>query len=344
MQNKEYGSDFHYVTLTDFQLSSSKSSFFDSFTKFYFSGRSALRAILLHGVSNYHWKKIYLPTYYCHEVYDFISDIDLEVEYYFCNSLLNQLPLTIDDNGNNVLLIVDYFGVNSPEVTHLKNIIKIEDVTHNLGAVHKSKSDYVFGSLRKTLPIPVGGFVKSKEKLPDIGVSSFAYEIAEEKKLGMLLKSKYLKGELVDKAVFREVLIDAEHAFSNLDSFSEMPNTVVDIIKSIDVSKILDLKRKNSQLLKQQIIKSDIFNLVISLNNTEFALIFKFDKNEERENLKQYLISKAIFPMVLWPNQLNITDKEIEQTLLFLHIDFRYSTEDVTYIVNQINQYFLHAI
>lgn len=296
MQNKEYGSDFHYVTLTDFQLSSSKSSFFDSFTKFYFSGRSALRAILLHGVSNYHWKKIYLPTYYCHEVYDFISDIDLEVEYYFCNSLLNQLPLTIDDNGNNVLLIVDYFGVNSPEVTHLKNIIKIEDVTHNLGAVHKSKSDYVFGSLRKTLPIPVGGFVKSKEKLPDIGVSSFAYEIAEEKKLGMLLKSKYLKGELVDKAVFREVLIDAEHAFSNLDSFSEMPNTVVDIIKSIDVSKILDLKKKNSQLLKQQIIKSDIFNLVISSNNTEFALIFKFDKNEERENLKQYLISKAFFP------------------------------------------------
>lgn len=48
--------------------------------------------------------------------------------------------------------------------------------------------------------------------------------------------------------------------------------------------------------------------------------------------------------MVLWPNQLNITDEEIEQTLLFLHIDFRYSTEDVTYIVNQINQYFLHAI
>lgn len=29
--------------------------------------------------------------------------------------------------------------------------------------------------------IGVGGFVKSKEKLPDIGVSSFAYEIAEEK-------------------------------------------------------------------------------------------------------------------------------------------------------------------
>lgn len=90
--------------------------------------------------------------------------------------------------------------------------------------------------------------------------------------------------------------------------------------------------------------KIEKLNLLISSNDTEFALIFKFEKKEERENLKQYLISKAIFPMVLWPNQLNITDKEIEQTLLFLHIDFRYSTEDVTYIVNQINQYFLHAI
>lgn len=344
MQNKEYGSDFHYVTLTDFQLSLNKSSFFDCFTKFYFSGRSGLRAILLHGVSNYHWKKIYLPTYYCHEVYDFISNIDLEVEYYLCNPLQNQLPQTIVDNKNNVLVIVDYFGVNSPEVTHLKNIIKIEDVTHNLASIHKSTADYVFGSLRKTLPIPVGGFVKSKEKLPDIGVSSCANEIAQEKKIGMLLKSKYLKGESVDKAVFREVLIDAEHAFSNLDSFSEMPNAVVDIIKSIDVSKMLDLKRKNSQLVKQQIIKSDTFNLHISSNDTEFALIFKFEKHEERENLKKYLISKAIFPMVLWPNQLNFTDKKIEQTLLFLHLDFRYSAEDITYIGNQINQYFLHAI
>lgn len=112
----------------------------------------------------------------------------------------------------------------------------------------------------------------------------------------------------------------------------------------IDVRKIIGLKKKNSQLVKQQIIKSDTFNLVISSNDTEFALIFKFEKHEERESFKKYLISKAIFPMVLWPNQLNITDKEIEQTLLFLHIDFRYSTEDVTYIVNQINQYFLHAI
>ena len=342
--NKEYGSDFHYVTLTDFQLSSSKSSFFDSFTKFYFSGRSALRAILLHGVSNYHWKKIYLPTYYCHEVYDFISDIGLEVEYYLCNPYHNQLPKTIDDNGNNVLVIVDYFGVNFPEVSHLKSIIKIEDVTHNLGAFHESKSDYVFGSLRKTLPIPVGGFVRSKEKLPDIGVSSCANAIAQEKKTGMLLKSKYLIGESVDKAVFGKVLIDAEHAFSNVDSFSEMPNEVVDIIKRIDVCKILSLKKKNSQLVKQQIIKSDTFSLVISSNDTEFALIFKFEKHKERERFKKYLISKAIFPLVLWPNQLNIIDKEIEQTLLFLHLDFRYSAEDITYIVNQINQYFLDAI
>lgn len=191
MQNKEYGSDFHYVTLTDFQLSSNKGSFFDSFTKFYFSGRSALRAILLHGVLNYYWKKIYLPTYYCHEVYDFISDIDIEVEYYLCNPYRNQLPQSIDDNGNNVLVIVDYFGVNSPDVSHLKSIKKIEDITHNLGVFHESKSDYVFGSLRKTLPIPAGAFVKSKEKLPDIGVSSCANAILQEKNRNVAKKQVF---------------------------------------------------------------------------------------------------------------------------------------------------------
>jgi hypothetical protein len=344
MQNKEYGSDFHYVNLTEFNLSTSKSSFLDSSTQLYFSGRAALRAILLHGISNYHWKKIYLPTYYCHEVFDFISDIGLELVYYLCNPLNNQLSQSIEDNKNNVLLIVDYFGVNSPKFNHLNNIIKIEDVTHNLDSINKSTADYVFGSLRKTLPIPVGGLVKSKEKLPNIGVSSYANEITQEKKSGMLLKTKYLNGEPIDKAEFRMLLIHAENAFSNLDSFSEMPNTIAEIIKNVDVCKILDWKKRNIQFVKQQIIENDKFKLVSSSNDTEYALILKFEKYEDREKLKQFLISKAIFPTVLWPNQLNSTDKEIEQTLLFLHLDFRYTIEDVSYIVNQINQYFLHAI
>lgn len=344
MINKEYGSDFHYISNSDLRISNGFTDFFKGIEQFYFSGRVALRAIISNGINKHSWKRIYIPTYYCQEVYDFVTDLNIEFEFYECNPLQNLLPSFIEDDDKCAVLVVNYFGISIPDFSHLKNSAVIEDLTHDFSFINKSNADYVFGSLRKVLPVPVGGFVKSKEKLPDIGVSSCANAIAQEKKTGMLLKSKYLIGESVDKAVFRKVLIDAEHAFSNLDSFSEMPNTVVDIIKSIDVSKILDLKRKNSQLLKQQIIKSDIFNLVISSNNTEFALIFKFDKNEERENLKQYLISKAIFPMVLWPNQLNITDKEIEQTLLFLHIDFRYSTEDVTYIVNQINQYFLHAI
>lgn len=344
MKNKEFGSDFHYLSYSQYPLLSENNSFFDDDTRLYFSGRAALRAILLNGVAKYHWKKIYLPTYYCHEVYDFIADIDLEVEYYLCNPLYNKLPQKIDDNENNVLVTVDYFGVNSPEITHLKNIIKIEDITHNLASIHKSTADYVFGSLRKTLPIPVGGLVKSKEKLPDIGVSSYANKITHEKKSGMLLKRKYLNGEDIDKAVFRKLLIDAEHAFSNLDSFSEMPNAVAEIIKSVDVNKMLDCKRNNSKLAKQQIFANDKFKLVSSPNDTEFALILKFEKYEERENLKKYLILNAIFPMVLWPNQLNSIDKGIEQTLLFLHLDFRYSIQDVTYIVDQINQYFLHAI
>src|SRR5690606_33175876 len=128
-----------------------------------FSGRAALKSIISNGIDKYSWKKIYIPSYYCHEVYDFIRELNIRLEFYECNPEANILPLSIQDEVESALLVVNYFGISIPNFEHLKNITIIEDVTHDLSKINHSKANYVFGSLRKILPVPVGGFVKSNE-------------------------------------------------------------------------------------------------------------------------------------------------------------------------------------
>src|SRR5690606_547650 len=325
MTNKEYGSDFHYISNSDFRINSGVACFFNGTEQFYFSGRVALRAIICNGIDKHSWKKIYIPTYYCHEVYDFIRDLNICLEFYECNPETNVLPSSIEDEGNSALLVVNYFGISTANFEHLKNIKIIEDVTHDLSTFNLSKADYVFGSLRKILPVPVGGFVKSNEVLPKVPLTLFAENVTQEKFAGMLLKKKYLEGNFKEKEIFRALLINAEHSFENPDTFSILPQSVKGYLLGLDVTKIIEVKRQNSVLAKKAIHKTTKFELLISDGNNEYALIFKFNNTEQRELLKKKLILHKIYPMVLWPNQLNEKDIELENRLLFVHIDFRYS-------------------
>lgn len=339
MKNKEFGSDFHYVNNEEYQLVNSSFNFFDRTEQFYFSGRVALKAILSNGIEKYSWKKIYIPTYYCHEVYHFVEDLDIEFEFYECNPIHNKIPNSIHDDNKNVLLCVNYFGIQSADFSHFENIIKIEDLTHNLELMNQSKADYIFGSLRKVLPVPVGGFVKSKKKLPEILTTLFAEEVAQEKFSGMLLKKKYLEGSFTEKEIFRNLLISAERSFEDHDTYSLLPFAVKDHLLRLDISKIIESKKNNSLLIKMRLKENKKFELITTASNSEYALILKFNNKEERDELKKHLILQKIYPMVLWPHQLNTNDIEIENTLLFVHIDFRYSSDDINYIIDSINQF-----
>lgn len=344
MINKEYGSDFHYISNSEFRIDNGVSIFFDGTEQLYFSGRVALRTIISSGIEKYSWKKIYIPTYYCQEVYDFVRDLNIEFEFYECNPLQNILPSFIEDNDKCVVLVVNYFGISVPDFSHLKNSVVIEDLTHDLSLINQSKADYVFGSLRKILPVPVGGFVKSKEGLDKIPPTLFSEEVALEKFSGMFLKKEYLEGKIKEKDTFRSLLIEAEHSFENLKTYSSLPMLVEEYFLGLDISKIITSKKNNSVLAKDKIKSNSNFELLTCDSDTEYALILRFNNVEDREELKKYLIKNKIFPMVLWPNQTNENDIRLENSLLFVHIDFRYSFADIQYITEIINQYSNNAI
>lgn len=340
MINKEFGSDFHWVEIGDFRNTKPSDAFVNSVDQLFFSGRAALYHLLKMGISKKGWKKLYVPTYYCHEVYHFLQELSIEIVSYSYNPVDDQLDCNFEDHQSNVVLIVNYFGIKTPQISAFKQSTIIEDLTHDLSKISTSQADYVFGSLRKILPVPVGGFLKSnQERLENINISYAADLVATQKFTGMFLKSKYLKGELETKEIFRELLIDGEQHFENLDTYSAIPLQTVEYMKTLNIQAIIHQKISNIEQFKNNVKENDYFELFTSDNHLDYAVILNFKNPNARFDLKNHLVNHKIYPMVLWPNQQTIQDQVVEQNLLFIHMDFRYNQQDVAYMAKIINDF-----
>ena len=346
MINKEYGSDFHYYLKEDIVVQNPMDSLFcgDKFSLF-FSGRAALYNIINEGIKFKKWTKIFLPSYYCHEVTHFIKRLPIEILYYEFNPFLDSesKALAIEDIETNVIVNVDFFGLKKADCSVFKNVVIIEDNTHNILGFQKSQADYCFGSLRKELPVPAGGFCFSPKNfsLPN-GFSNLRSEnVAVQKLSAMFLKEKYLNGDSSDKDIFRKLFLDAEQDFENDFTNTSIPDCAKSILFQIDVEKILLYKYAN---IKTALIELDnLNNLKINFESNKkeaFGLSLEFKTQIQRDKLKDHLILNNIFPAVLWPNQMKERDKEIENRTLFLHLDYRYDSKDIKVITNTIKDFF----
>lgn len=344
MRRKEYGSDFHYLSGKDFLLKNPLDSIFSSkdFSLF-FSGRSALYSIVQEGIFH-NWKKIYFPSYYCHEVVEYLHGLDIELLYYDFNPFIDNenKVLLIEDSPDTVIVNVDFFGLKKLNLTAYKKSILIDDLTHNILAYNSSTAHYCFGSLRKELPIPTGGFCYSPKKhaLPKGNYNHYSEELAVKKLTAMFLKKQYLEKGLDVKPLFRSFFVEAEEEFEKDFTRSSMPLAAKSILTTLDVEGILKAKAGNIKTCVSQL--ADIEQIKVNLNNafTGLGIIIECENPEIKKRLLSHLIENSIYPATLWPNQLSLSDKETEHKVLFLHVDYRYTTDDVLYISNAIKSYF----
>ena len=345
MKRKEFGSEFHYPIHSKWLLKESDESFFSSKKfSFHFSGRSALYTLVSEGIQTKGWKNLYFPSYYCHEVVAFLKDLPINIHYFNFNPFLDtKIPFQeIKDDPTSVLVQVSFFGVKSIDLSSIKKATILEDYSHNLLALKESKADYCFGSLRKELPIPVGGFCYAQNhSLAQSNSNKKAEDVANEKLKAMLLKEQYLRGEIENKEGYRTLFQKAEEDFEKKYTNTKLPESATKILHTFHVSKILKQKHENvEEALK---ILGDIPNVSFNLDTKDanpFGLILNLSSNKSREALKTYLIKNNIFPAVLWPNQVNKNDQETEKCILFIHLDFRYTTKEVTFVANKIKAFF----
>lgn len=335
--NKEFGSDFHYI-----YPEKNNERFFDHHRDLtlFFSGRVAIYNLLKFGIQKHRWQKVGFPSYYCHEVVEFCQDLDIEIVLYEYNPIVDNSVKWHDEVGT-VIVNVAFFGIKKPNLSFLKQTVIIEDVTHDLLSLGKGSADYYFGSLRKQLPVGAGGFCtlkKGESFSDDLQVSLMAREAYQKKATAMFLKTEYLQDRLEKNDLYRRYYLEAENMFENHQTDSLLPEQAVSQLQTFSVDNLISKTQINIKLGVEWIIPTEKFQILN--NNNGFCLILYCLTSQIRGDLRSYLIEKKIFPAILWPNQILDNDKDLQNRILCIHMDFRYSAEEIKHISQTINNFF----
>ena len=351
MAIKEFGSDFSYIN----QFPQSENALYiQDYIKYeyhlHYSGRTALYAVLEHGIKNLGWKNVFIPEYFCHEVINYQKKLPINIKIYKDGPYVDRFnsdEFQEIDQTENVILIVNYFGVQTPKKLLFKNAYVIEDHTHSLISdwVVNSNAHFCIASLRKSMPIPTGGIYWSPKglKLPEknVGNENFIFSSFFMKLSGMFLKTDYLKGENIEKSDFRKLYLDSESMFGDVEIQGMLPEYGEKLVHSIPLNTINKAKRENYKILQEKLYgKFYLLNVLTDTMETPLGFILLMKNKEERDHFKSYLIEKSVYPAVLWPNQVENDAIDFSEKFIFLHCDFRYTTEDIEYLVTILNSYY----
>ncbi len=333
----EFGSDFHFINC--FQDTNNNLQGFYPHANYYADGRQAL----IHLYHSQGWQRLWVPEYFCYDVIASLKEAGMSIMFYQDwpddhdegNTLEN-----IQRNGHfrytDAVLRVNYFGMRSRRrAEHLSVAAVVEDHTHDLigdWVVH-STADWCIASLRKTLPLPEGGMLWSPKGLPLPEAperSAQNEEIAAIRWKAMKLKAGYLAGEEIEKAAFREGLVNTEEYFDHAPVCS-LDNASLAYLESFNVQEWYGRKRDNWNVLQE--IRKDGVHILRpeNLGGYPFSLILLFDSVDERDRVRKALIEHQVYPAILW-NIPAPTDEEIfhfSRSMLSVHCDGRYSSDDI---------------
>lgn len=296
---------------------------------FYANGRQAIGALIKHS----DWSRIWIPRYFCYEVVDYISRCGIEIAFYEDSPMvddsvaISQIRFTSGD----VLLRINYFGLRGWRDSSSLGVDIIEDHSHSLSGdwIEKSNATWCVASLRKSLPIAEGGVLWSPKgmRLP---VKPMQTEqniaLVIKRREAMMLKADYLKGNYIDKESFRKLYIDTENDFDNLP-LSTIASEDYEIVDSIDVETWNTLKKSNWMILNQ------LLRDKIEVLQPENDRCIPFSFVVRGQQIRQKLIDSAIYSAILWP-----VDKDIDQNLISIHCDGRYSVSEIEMMAEKIEE------
>ncbi len=271
-------------------------------------GRDALEyGLLALGIKE--GDNVLFPAYTCIEPLLPFLKYKCVVHYYDINDDLKpdfeEIIKTIRSKDIKIFFWINYFGVIAPEYSILKNechdtdILFIEDCSHSLLSADSGKTgDIVFASLRKVLPLPDGGIIKSEKVL-----SLPRYKnklIADLSSLAILVKTfSFFKNIKLSRTKIKS---------AGKSSYSELPvnNDFIPsshfcdrLIKRIDYEEEVR-ERRSKFLYWDSILKSINYiplvpNLDVGVCPTGYPIIIK-----NRDEVLRHLKRKGIYLKVDW--------------------------------------------
>jgi len=318
----EMGSNFH--DCSDIEIKTTDKQSFLEEAELYISGRHALLDLVTYQSKYHRLEKIFIPSYYCHDVTKLIEKV-VSVEMYHCDPL-STVDVSMFPNKTAVIL-VEYFGNKVKTKGGNNNLILILDKTHNPFSDYNYDFDinYTFGSLRKVLPLSDGGFLNPKisaskvKSTEDINITALV-----EAQKAMKLKSIFLEGCDIDKNIFLNAYYGFEEFLNSNEVIYSLSSKSYESVYHFDYKKILLIKKINIDYLNSYYKEKSKIRLFSNDCYFSFFIEFKY-----LTSLKLALIKSNVYPVILWPDYNGDYNLINDCVLISLHVDFRYGLEDI---------------
>lgn len=317
------------------------------------SGRDALRAVMAEGLTHRGWKRFWVPSFFCQEVVESILQVGLPIFPYASgpeepHPVLEGVPLLPGD----AVLRVNQFGLQSLQPLRgqrREGVEYVDDHTHDpwSQSAWNSDSDWCVASLRKTVPVPDGGVLWSPlaHRLPPDYPLSPERRLASAQKLSaMLLKDSYLRGENLEKKVFRLLAVEGEKGIG-MGLPSGMSTWSRDLMENLPLAAWREQRKENHLRLSALLAGLPGARVLESQKDDQgcpYLVVMIFDHPEGRETLKRELVSNRIYPGTHWSLDKPAIDGipanhlDLSRRILTIHCDMRYGEKDLDRVASTI--------
>ncbi len=194
----------------------------------YLLGRHAPIALL--GALPRRPRRLWIPAYFCPDVAQYWARHLPVVRYADDPRRAEPEWSTLRPERDDLVVAVNYFGVRHGEPwghwRERNECVLVEDHTHDpvSGWAMRSTADYVFSSLRKTMPVPDGAIFWSPRGLPLPEAAADEQAGSALKMAAMAWKLEYLNGRVPadGKAGFLQMQQAGEEAFERIENTADI--------------------------------------------------------------------------------------------------------------------------
>lgn len=289
------------------------------------SGRNALLFL----VRSKNIKKLFIPYFLCDSISNTLENNFIEFEYYNIDENLKPI-FNRKLKNDEYLYLVNYFGSLNDDIIQSFKDKFIRVIVDNTQSFFQKPIDSIdtLYSIRKYFGVPDGAYLYTNQELK-LDLSPDTTKDRMEHILGR----------------FEETASSYYNVYKNNDKIlgnrplKKMSKISKNILGAIDYEKVIIRRNSNYDYLSKKLDSTNKLNLEKS--NAPFCYPYYVENGLE---IKKILAQSQIYIPTLWPNVVDNNSRETHEykfaaNILPLPCDQRYSTEDMSYMVNTLNQF-----
>lgn len=290
------------------------------------TARNAFKLILLNLKPN----RIFIPYFICGVMYSVLKE--LNVEYYSYNINDDFTPkVNLDQiTDNDLLLYVNYFGVND----QVSNFViqkfgankVIIDASQALFYVPEVQPLAIIYSPRKFMALPDGGLLRTSLNI------NLDYQ--QDKSSHLRMKHLCMRFDNTPEEGYHYYL-DSEKSL-NKESIKLMSNLTANLFNSYTHDELAQRRKENFSYLHDVLGHINHLDTGVVCSSLIYPFLIKNGKEVKDKLLKNRFFVATYWPDISFDSKLNSFEKELINNLISIPCDQRYTENDLVNIVNVI--------